>query len=123
MRVIEYDIDGDGEVEVVGESVDFYRYIDMTPIVARFQKMMEETIVTEWKVELDYLKAYDNIRKGMRDIVDMPEKEANNFIMFVRSNNGTLSKSKRGKFAELTDDEVHALERVICKELLAVGTL
>lgn len=35
---------------------------------------MDETIQTEWKIELDYLKSYDQIRKGMREIVDLPEK-------------------------------------------------
>ena len=113
MKVINYDISDNGEVEVLGESVDFYRYIDYTPIVNRFQLMMAETITTEWKAELDYLKAYDEMRKGMRDIVDMPDKKANQFILFVRNNNGTLSKAKREYFGELTDGEVHALETVI----------
>ena len=98
-------------------SVDYYRYIDYTPIVGHFQRMMAETIATEWKTELDYLKSYDEIRRGMREIVDMPEKAANQFIMFVRNNNGVLSKSKRERFSELTDDEVHALEAVIRRVL------
>lgn len=113
MKRIDYKIDDSGEVEVLCESIDYYRYIDYTPIVCEFQRMIAETITTEWKVELDYLKAYDEIRKGMREVVDMPDKKANQFIMFVRNNNGTLSKAKREKFNELTDDEVHALEQVI----------
>ncbi len=117
MKVINYDIDGNGEVEVIGESADYYRFVDYTPIVAQFQQMMADTITTEWKVELDYLKAYDVMRKGMREIVDMPDKKANQFIMFVRNNNGTLSKAKRDKFGELTDEEIHALETVICTTL------
>lgn len=118
MTVIEYDIDGDGEVKVLKESADFYRYIDYTPIVTRFLSIMDETIQTEWKVELDYLKSYDRIRKRMREIVDMPDKKANQFIMFVRNNNGVLSNAKRNKFGELTDVEIHALEKVISDELL-----
>ena len=38
-------------------------------------------------------------------------------VMFVRSNNGTLSKAKRGKFSELTDEGINALESVICATL------
>ena len=75
--------------------------------------MMADTISTEWKVELEYLKAYDNIRQGMKEVVDMPDKKANQFILFVRNNNGVLSKAKRDNFSELTDDEVRALENVI----------
>lgn len=113
MKKINYEIDEDGEVTVIGESVDYYRYIDYTPIVMRFQRMMADTISTEWKVELEYLKAYDNIRQGMKEVVDMPDKKANQFILFVRNNNGVLSKAKRDNFSELTDDEVRALENVI----------
>ena len=108
-----YDVDANGEVNVLQASDDFYRYIDYTPIVTRFFAIMDETIQTEWKIELDYLRSYDQIRKGMREIVDLPEKKANQFIVFVRNNNGVLSKAKRDKFAELTDDEIHALEGVI----------
>lgn len=120
MKAIDYEIDANGEVEVLDESVDFYRYIDYTPIVERFLRVMSDTITTEWKVELDYLKAYDNMRKGMREIVDMPDKKANQFIMFVRDNNGRLSKNKRGHFDELNDEEVSALENVIVKALAGI---
>ena len=118
MAIIDYDIDVDGEVRVLQESADYYRYIDYTPIVARFLSIMNETIQTEWKAELDYLKSYDQIRKAMREIVDLPEKKANQFIMFVRNNNGVLSKTKREKFSELSDDEIHALEATIRLGLL-----
>jgi hypothetical protein len=118
MAIIDYDIDVDGEVRVLQESADYYRYIDYTPIVARFLSIMNETIQTEWKAELDYLKSYDQIRKAMREIVDLPEKKANQFIMFVRNNNGVLSKTKREKFNELSDDEIHALEETIRLGLL-----
>ena len=119
LESIDYDMNQDGEISVNGDSVDFYRYIDFTPIVESFQRVIEETIETEWKVELDYLVSYDRIRKGMVAIVEMPEKKANQFILFVNQNNGTLSAAKRGKFPELSDAEVSALEKVICDEMRA----
>ena len=116
---IDYTMNHDGEISVNCDSIDFYRYIDFTPIVESFQRIIEETIETEWKVELDYLVSYDRIRNGMRAIVDLPEKKANQFILFVNQNNGTLSAAKRGKFPELNDEEVSALEMVICNEMRA----
>ena len=47
----------------------------------------------------------------MRDVVDMPEKQANLFLRLVLQNGGRLSTRKRGLFPELSDDEVAALER------------
>ena len=110
MPLLDYDISGDGEVTVHNDSRDFYRAIDYTPMVEYFQQVIVQTIQTEWKAELDYLKRYDRIRFGMRRVVDMPEKSANQFIRFVQQNGGSLSKAKRGHFPELTDDEVARLE-------------
>ena len=71
------------------------------------------TIETEWKVELDYLVRYDRMRVGMRAVVDMPEKKANQFILFVRQNDGKLSAAKRKFFPELSEDEIQRLEAVV----------
>lgn len=110
MSRLEYDVDETGEVTVLNDSVDFYRYIDFTPIVEKVQRVIQETIETEWKVELDYLRDYDEIRRRLKDIVDMPEKRVNQFISFVQNNGGTLSKRKREFFAELSDEEVLKME-------------
>lgn len=114
MQRLDYEIDFNGEITVKNESADFYRYIDFTEIVESFQRLIVETIRSEWRTELDYLVDYDRIRKGMRQIVDLPEKKANQFILFVKNNRGRLSAAKRHFFAELTDEEVRALEQVVC---------
>lgn len=111
-----YEIDAEGEVVVVNDSRDYYRAIDYTPIVEYFQGIVAKTIRTEWKAELDYLKRYDRIREDMRHIVDLPEKRANQFIMFVQQNGGRLAQRRRTFFSELTDDEIARLEKVVCGE-------
>lgn len=113
MSRLDYDMDSNGEVNVRGESIDFYRYIDYTPIVEHFQQVIRTTIETEWKAELDYLVRYDQMRSDMRAIVDMPEKKANQFILFVRQNGGRLSAAKRRFFPELTEEEIARLEEVV----------
>ena len=113
MPRLAYEIDVDGEVTVSNDSRDFYRAVDYTPIVEYFQEVVATTIRTEWKAELDYLKQYDRMREAMRRIVDLPEKKANQFIKFVQQNGGELAQRKREFFAELTDDEIARLERVI----------
>ena len=46
--------------------------------------------------------------------VEMPDRIARDFIMFVRQNNGSLSKHRRDKeFEALTDAEVHELETIV----------
>ena len=115
MTLLDYDIDDNGEVSVWNDSRDFYRAIDYTPIVEYFQQMIACTILTEWKIELDYLKAYDKMREAMRDIVDVPHKKAKQFILFVRQNGGRLSQRKRHLFSELNDDEITRLEAAVAE--------
>lgn len=48
------------------------------------------------------------------DMIEMPDRVAQNLIMFIGQNRGTLSKSRREKeFSALTDDEVQRLENII----------
>jgi len=115
MPLLDYDIDDKGEVSVRNDSRDFYCAIDYTSIVEYFQRVIVRTIRTEWKTELDYLKAYDKMREAMRGIVDMPDKKANQFILFVRQNGGHLSQRKRQLFPELHDDEIARLETAIAE--------
>ena len=115
MPLLDYDIDDKGEVSVRNGSRDFYKFIDYTPIVEYFQQVIVRTIRTEWKTELDYLKAYDKMREAMRRIVDMPDKKANQFILFVRQNGGHLSQRKRHLFSELRDEEITRLEAVMAE--------
>ncbi len=116
MARLSYTLSSEGEVRVQGASADFYRYVDFTAIVTKFRSVIYETIETEWKYELDYLLRYDRIRAAMRDVVDLPEAKANQLILFVNQNNGVLSKAKRDKFPELTDDEIGHLEAIVRQE-------
>ena len=48
------------------------------------------------------------------DTVEMPDRLAEDFIMFTRRNNGSLPNRRRAKeFAAMTDDEVAALEKIV----------
>ena len=113
MRHVEYFMDANGEIAVAADTRDFYRAIDFTPLVSYFRKVVEKTIRTEWKVELDWLESYDRMRCAMRSIVDMPDKKADQFIRFVFQNGGRLAARKRELFSELTDNEISRLESAV----------
>lgn len=50
----------------------------------------------------------------IREMIEMPDRLAQNLILFIRQNDGTLSKRKREKeFYKLTDEEVHGLESIV----------
>ena len=57
--------------------------------------------LSQLRVELEYLRDYDRIRTVMRAIVDMPEKKANQFILFTQNNGGVLPERRREMFWNL----------------------
>jgi hypothetical protein len=56
---------------------------------------------------------YEAVQRIM-EAVEMPDRVTENLVMFIRRNGGTLSKSRRqGEFKQLTEDEVHHIERIV----------
>ena len=113
MGLVDCSMDDNGELSVLSDTRDLYRAIDCTPVVGYFREVVSETLRTERKAELDWLDAYDRMRGAMRQIVDMPDKKADQFIRFVLQNGGRLSARKRGIFPELSDGEVSRLEAAV----------
>lgn len=117
MERVEYTLDDRMRMTVTNDTADFYRYIDLTEATRITIEFIRETIETELPAELRFLTAYDEIRREMRDIVELPDRIADLFVKLCRQNGGTLSKRKRElpEFSPLTDAEIAALEEVIRK--------
>ena len=48
------------------------------------------------------------------EVVEMPDRIAENLVMFIRQNNGVLPRERReGEFRQLRDDEVLAVEGIV----------
>ncbi len=67
------------------------------------------------KCEIDYLRRHDLALQRTMEAVEMPDRVAENLVMFIRQNNGTLSKNRREReFKLLTDDdEVQQIDHII----------
>jgi len=113
MERVEYRLNDRGEMTVLRETADFYRYMDMTKMAERLFEFVEDTIDRELVEEFDFLVQYDRIKTGLREIVDMPDRKLDLFIRLCLQNKGILSKRKRDQFAELTEDELAAMQRVV----------
>lgn len=58
---------------------------------------------------------HDEIRRRMKDIVELPNRHADLFVTLCPQNGGRLSKHKRvlPEFAPLTDAEIAGMEAVV----------
>ncbi|VAW74904.1 Filamentation induced by cAMP protein Fic [hydrothermal vent metagenome] len=101
-----------GNVEILNETIDLYRYFDATRQAEFFFECVEETVNKTLPDEVSYLAKYDQLNDFIKNYIDMPDKLVDLLIRFLGQNNGTLSKRARDKeFSKLTEDEVQAIER------------
>ncbi len=77
-------------------------------------RCVEHTVEQDLPRKIDYLRRHDVALRRIMDTVEMPDRLAENLMMFLRQNQGKLGKKRReNEFAKLTEDEIVALETII----------
>jgi Fic family protein len=114
MALVEYSIDREGRLTVHNDTVRWYRYIDMTRQAEALFRFIEQTINTELASELAFLAKYDETKRALQEIVDMPDRRIDLFIRLCLQNNGRLSARKRTSYFDfLSDEEITRMEQAI----------
>ena len=103
----------DDQMIVKGQTDHLYRYFDATPQAEFLYDKIAETIHKDLMEELEFLGAYDKAYSGARAIVDMPNRKLSLFVRLTMQNDGKLPKGRRKLFAELTNQEVAAMEAAV----------
>jgi hypothetical protein len=104
---------GNGNVEVLNDTADYYRYFDATRHAEFLYRCVAETVEQDLPAEVAFLESYDRFVAGVHRLVDMPARTVQLLHRFLAQNGGRLSKRARtGEFAALTDDEVTAIEQL-----------
>jgi hypothetical protein len=102
-----------GNVRVLNETADYYRYFDATTHAEFLFACVEQTVVTDLPEEIAFLGRFDEFRRRVQDLIDMPERTLDTLFHTFRQNGGKLSKRKReGVFAAFSDEEVSATEQI-----------
>lgn len=111
LEFIEWRPTTDGNVEVLNETIDLYRYFDATKQAEFLYDCVWETIEKILPEEIDYLKKYDQLKQAINEKFDMPNHLVDLLIRFLDQNKGILSKRAREKeFEALRQEECQQLE-------------
>lgn len=114
MPFIDWRATPDHNVDVRNDSADLYRYFDCTAAAEFLYGCVTRTVEHDLPREIDYLRRHDDAIRRIMDAVEMPDRLAENLIMFIRQNRGTLPKKRRtGDYQALRDDEVTMLEAIV----------
>lgn len=113
LQLIEYVKSEKGAITVTNphEIESYFRYPDLTNQTIFLGKTIEETLSFDIPNELEFLLRYDELKKAIQEIVDMPDTEINKMILFLHQNKGIFPKRRRKDFAKLTDGEIELMEK------------
>jgi hypothetical protein len=114
MPFIEWKPTTQKNVEVLNDTADLYRYFDCTAEAEFLYSCVRRTVDEDLPREIDYLRRHDEAIRRIMDTVEMPDRLAENLLLYIRQNHGVLSKKRReGEFKQLRPKEVTAIERIV----------
>ena len=114
MNFIDWRTTPDRNVEVLNDTADLYRYFDCTEAAEFLYACVARAIDMDLPQEIDFLRRNDEALRRIMNIVEMPDRMAENLVRFIRQSEGKLGRKRReGEFEKLTDDEVASIEVIV----------
>ncbi|MCW3091400.1 MAG: Fic family protein [Ferruginibacter sp.] len=112
MQRIKYTKEENEEIKVTnnGEVEGYFRYPDLTEHCIYLAETIHATLKEDMPNELVFIQRYDEVKKALQNIVDMPDKDINLVITFLHQNKGVFPKRRREQFPKLKDHEIHKMQ-------------
>ena len=112
MQRIRYDKELTDEIVITNpaEVEGYFHYPDLTDQCVYLLKTILATIDQDMPGELLFVHRYDEAKKAVQNIVDMPDRKINSMLLFLHQNKGVFPKRRREHFKELTDQEIERMQ-------------
>jgi hypothetical protein len=111
LELVEWRATDKGNVAVLNETINLYRYFDAIKQAEFFFECVEETVNTTLPEEVDYLTKCDLMNDFIKNYIDMPDNMVDLLIRFLDQSGGRFSNhARRKEFSALTDKELQAIE-------------
>jgi len=117
LPVIDWEPTDEGNIRVLNDTCDFYRFFDATPQAEFIYACVRKTIEKDLPNEADFLRRYDLFRNRINRVVDMPDATIDLLFRFLHQNKGHLSnRARANKFEALSDEETKRIEAIYDEE-------
>ena len=101
----------ENNVEIQTDTIDFYRYFDCTKQAEFLYDCVQDTLQNIIPNEISYLEKYDEFKRYIDDVYEMPDKMLSLLVSFLRQGAGKLSKrALKKEFSALDETEVKDIE-------------
>ena len=113
MEFIDWQPTPDRNVKVTNDTADLYRYFDCTAEAEFLYSCVARTVEHDLPNEIEFLRRQDEAQSRIMEIVDMPDRLAQDILMFMRQNGGKIPRRRRkNEFAALTEVEAERIEEI-----------
>ncbi len=100
-------------IEVLNNTVDYYRYFNATKQAEFLYDCVNDTIENIIPQELNYLQKYDKFKEYIKEEFEMPDSMIALLVRFLEQNDNKISKRAREKeFKALTLAEIDNIEEI-----------
>ena len=101
---------------MLNETADYYRYFDATAHAEFLYDSVTQTVEHDLPGEMCFIVAFDRFAAGVKEIVEMPDRQVERLRGFLKQGGGRLSKPAREQeFAALTDEEAERVEALYAR--------
>lgn len=114
MKRVQFTKDEKGELVITNpdEVKAYFQYPDLTLQSIFLAKTIKETIRKDLSEELLFLERYNEFKGELLLLIDMPDKRANDLIIFIHQNKGTFPNRRKKYFPEITNEEFTEIENI-----------
>ncbi len=111
LNFIDWKPSENNNVEILNDTIDYYRYFDATAQAEFLFYCVNDTLVNVIPNEVEYLMKFDEFKSFLDNKYEMPDNMVSLLVGFLEQGNGTLSvRSLKKEFSTLTQKEVEEIE-------------
>lgn len=120
---LRYDLDSEFRAEVLHDSSGYYRYPDLTAQAEALYSWVAASIDEDVPKELMFMLAYRESRRRIAEIVELPDRKAEHFVLGCIQQGGRLSNTLRRHkdFANLSSEEANRMEAAVRAAMVEHG--
>lgn len=108
---IEWKVTRDHNVDILNQTIDYYRYFDATKLAEFLYYCVSDTIENIIPAEVNYLIRYDEFKRYLEDEFEMPDKMVALVVRFLEQGKGKLSnRAMENEFSKLNKKEITDIE-------------
>lgn len=97
MQRVRYNKNESGEITITNphEVEEYFRYPDLTEHCIYLLETVHATLTEDMPHELAFLQHYDMAKRGLQQVVDMPDREINLMLIFLDQDKGVFPERRR----------------------------